>query len=139
MLTPKELGDKQIAAALSRDWDALRRLYADGVQYVDPDGEVRGSEAAIERLRSQEEALSDMRFRIESFVADERRAVAEWVLTATNSDPLTMPDGTTVPATNRMLSVRMTTIYDMRDGRIISERNYWDNLALYTQLGLLSE
>jgi hypothetical protein len=91
-----KLVKKKLANSLSK----LRRLYADDVQYVDPRWR-GGSEAAIGRLRSQEEPLSNMSFRIESLVADERSAVVEWVLTATNSGPMTIPDGATVPASKQ--------------------------------------
>lgn len=136
MPTAKELGDQQIAAAVKGDWDTLRRLYADDVQYVDPDGEVRGAEAAIARLQLQAKPLSNMSYEISALVADERCAVVEWTLTATGTGTLAAPGRSAIPATNRTMTIGIMTIYDVRDGRIVSERNYWDNLSLYTQLGL---
>ncbi|MGH7933513.1 MAG: ester cyclase [Candidatus Binataceae bacterium] len=136
MPTAKQLGDQQIAAAINGDWNTLRRLYSDDLQYVDPDGEVRGIEAAIARLQSQEGPLSNMSFEMSTFVADELHAVAEWTFTATNTGPLMIPGGTTIPATNRTMTIGIMTIYDVRNGRIVSERSYWDNLSIYAQLRL---
>jgi len=32
MASPKETAEQQVKAALAKDWDALRRLYADDVR-----------------------------------------------------------------------------------------------------------
>lgn len=36
------------------------------------------------------------------------------------------------------IALDVMTAYDVLDGRIVSERNYWDNIALLTQLGVLT-
>ena len=49
-----------------------------------------------------------------------------------------MPDGSTLPATGRDVELKRWS-FRARDGVITAERNYWDNMAIYAQLGLLPE
>jgi len=48
--TPGQIARKQIEAGSARDWPTLRTLYATDVRYVDPNGESRGVDAAINAL-----------------------------------------------------------------------------------------
>ena len=48
--TAGQIARKQIDAAVARDWPTLRTLYAADVRYVDPNGESRGVDAAINAL-----------------------------------------------------------------------------------------
>lgn len=41
------------------------------------------------------------------------------------------------PATGKKVDVSGSTIVKMKDGKILSEENYMDNLDFYTQLGLM--
>jgi steroid delta-isomerase-like uncharacterized protein len=41
------------------------------------------------------------------------------------------------PATDKKVDVSGSTIVKMKDGKILSEENYMDNLDFYTQLGLM--
>ena len=133
----KDIAERQVKAALSGDWDALRELYADDVHYSDPDGEVFGAEAAIARLQAQEAPFPDATADIKAIVGDESCAAVEWVFSARNTGALAMPDGTSLPPTERSVTFAVMTLYEVRGGRIVSERNYWDNMSLYGQLGLL--
>ena len=136
--SPKEIVEAQINAGISRDWDALRTLYADDLEYRDPDGILSGSEAAITHLQQQMVAFPDGgELTIHKIYESGNVGVAEWSAAMHNSGPITMADGTEIPATNQDVNLDVVTIYEIRDGRITSERNYWDNIALLAQLGLL--
>jgi limonene-1,2-epoxide hydrolase len=127
--TPRQIAERQIKAAFAGDWDALRALYADDVQYTDPDGELRGVDAAIAHLKEQVVPLSDISVEVDRIYAGEDFAVAEWSAKMQYNGEVTA--GKPTPMT---LSV--TTIYDIRGDRIVSERNYYDLLSTMTQLGV---
>jgi ketosteroid isomerase-like protein len=55
----------------------------------------------------------------------------------TNTGDLTMPDGTSIPATGKPLEVRGLEFARVRDGRIVEHNLYWDALDMMGQLGLL--
>jgi ketosteroid isomerase-like protein len=83
------------------------------------------SAAVIEKLRAQSDSLPGWTYEVRrSFSDGGASAVVEWTLT--------MPAEAGTPLRHDVM-----TAYDIRDGRIVSERNYWDNVALLTQLGLM--
>jgi steroid delta-isomerase-like uncharacterized protein len=140
-MSPKEIVEKQIRVAIGGDWSELRTLYADGVHYRDPDGEFDGADQAVEHLQQQMTAFpdeADLSIRRIYEIGDEA-AIAEWTATMRNTGPLRLPDGTELPATGNEVTIETVTIYDIANGVITSERNYWDNAALLAQLGLLPE
>ncbi len=139
MPSPQEIARQQIQYAFDRDFDALRKLYSPSVQYVDPDGELTGVEAVMDHLKQQVGPFPDATHEVRFVGGDDAFAMAEWQMTGTNTGSLTMPDGSTLPATGLAVVLPVVTIYDVRDGLIVSERNYYDNLGLYAQLGLLPE
>jgi steroid delta-isomerase-like uncharacterized protein len=136
-MTNAEIARAQVEAAFAADWQRLRELYAHDVHYVDPDGEFIGAEAAIEHLQQQLGPLPDMRVTSTRVYEGAGFAVCEWTASGTNSGPLTMPDGQVLPPTGREIHLSVLTLYDIDDGKITSERNYYDNMALFEQFGLM--
>ena len=138
--SPREIVEQQINAAFGGDWEKLRTLYADDVQYRDPDGELKGVDEAVAHLQEQMVAFpegGDLSIHRVYEAGD--AAIAEWSAAMKNPGPLHLPDGTELPATGREVTIEVVTIYDIENGVIVSERNYWDNVALFAQLGLLPE
>jgi steroid delta-isomerase-like uncharacterized protein len=118
-----ELALTQIATAFAADWTQLQRLYAEDVRYSDPDGELSGRDAVLQRLREQVEALPGSGYRIRHTYSDGGTGVVvEWTLSGDEGMPI---------------ELAIATVYDFLDDRIVSERNYWDNAALLGQLGAL--
>lgn len=112
-MTAEEIARAQLAAVFAQDWGYVGLLYGDDVRYLDPDGELTGRSAVTARLQELSDALSDCSYAVLRCTPHEDTVFVEWVLTA---------DG------NPILSV--ATAYEVRDGRIVAERNYWDNAAL---------
>ena len=54
----------------------------------------------------------------------------------TNTGPLSLPDGSTVPATGKAVRVRGCDIATVADGMIVRHHFYFDQMELLTQLGL---
>lgn len=116
-----KIATTQIATVHAADWAVLERLYADDVRYRDPDGGLAGRAAVVARLREQSQGLAGWSYEVRAAYSDDGDgAVVEWTLSS--PAPLTLD---------------VVTAYEVLDGRIVSERNYWDNLSLLTQLGLM--
>ena len=138
--TPSEIIERQITTAFSGDWEKLRTLYAEDVRYLDPDGEITGVEQVVEHLQEQMVPFPDGGdVKIHKIYESGDAGIAEWSATMRNTGPLRLPDGSELPATDREVTLQVATIYDIADGVITCERNYWDNAALFAQLGLLPE
>ena len=118
----QDLARKQIAAAFAADWPALERLYADDVQYRDPDIRLGTRTAVLNHLRGQVDAFAGFEYTIHHTYSDSAEgAVVEWHMSGDY-------DG-------KPVRLDIVTAYDFLGDRIVSERNYWDNAALQAQLG----
>ena len=135
----RELVEQQVSAAFSQNYAKLTECYAKDVRYVDPDGVWTGVDAVLAHVKEVFVPFPGMSFDVQSIYDGDGWAIAEGVVTGKNTGPLVMPDGSTLPATGRDVEVRTVVVYQLRDGAITAERNYWDNMAIYAQLGLLPE
>lgn len=132
-----KLVDQAIAAYNSGDMKAFCAFYADDAVLVTPDGTYTGQAEILERWLDTQAAFPDGTVTVTLAVDDGSCVVNEWTFKATNTGPLTMPDGSQIPATGLSLEVPGMDITEIRDGKITSHRMYFDNVAAFTQLGLM--
>lgn len=122
------------AAVNDADWDALDELVAaDFVRHSQATtGVAVDSREAFVRLQQGFLAsFPDGRVVLETLVAEGDRVAALGRYTGTNSGPL---GG--APATGRQVDSRFLSIFRIAGGRIAEMWVEWDNLALFSQLGL---
>ncbi|MBC6458931.1 ester cyclase [Actinomadura sp. HBU206391] len=62
-------------------------------------------------------------------------AVNEWTISGTHTGPFILPDGRTAEATGRKIAVRGAGLCAIENGEVVTNREYYDQLELYTQLG----
>ncbi|WP_169948011.1 ester cyclase [Microbispora sp. H11081] len=62
--------------------------------------------------------------------------MVEWTVTGTHLGPLLLPDGRELAATGRPVTFRGTCASFIEDGKIKTHREYFDQLEVYSQLGL---
>ena len=118
----QDLAREQIRAAFAADWSTLERLYADNVQYRDPDTRLNSRAAVLGHLRGQVDAFAGFDYTIRHTYSDTADgAVVEWSMSGNYA--------------GKPVSLDIVTAYDFLGDRIVSERNYWDNAALQAQLG----
>jgi ketosteroid isomerase-like protein len=110
MMSATDLAEAQLAAVFAHDWAYLDGLYDQQVHYLDPDGELVGRAAVTSRIRELSDALPDCTYQVRHSTRDGDAAIVEWTLTAGDA-----------------LRLNVATAYEVRDGRIVAERNYWDN------------
>ena len=66
-------------------------------------------------------------------------AIDEGYFVGTNTAPLSLPTGESVPATGKAVRLRVCDIATVQNGVIINHRLYFDQMDLLGQLGLLPE
>jgi len=93
-----------------------------------------------EQLRQYTEALwaafPDGAFSFAGQVLAENEAATELVFTGTHTGPLATPNGA-IPPTGKRVTLRSASILRFKDGLIVSEHAYVDQLEFMTQLGLM--
>jgi steroid delta-isomerase-like uncharacterized protein len=79
-------------------------------------------------------AFPDIHYRVDRVIAADDSAMAECVVTGTNSG-----DFMGMSATNRSISVTAAFAVYTRDGKVKEWHSYFDQVALQKQLGLIEE
>jgi steroid delta-isomerase-like uncharacterized protein len=120
-----------------RDRSAYRDCYAEDTELVAPGFGGKGHEAVLDFWDETMAGFPDNRVVVARVVSQDDVLVEESRLEGTNTGPLPGPDGSPVPATGRPLSLPLTGIHTVRDGRITSTHFYWDTYDMLGQLGLL--
>jgi steroid delta-isomerase-like uncharacterized protein len=140
MATALETARAAIAAWNAHDPARLARFYGPDISLVTPDGgEQRGPDEAGRRDEAFMQAFPDATMEIQAGYEAQDTAILEWVFSGTNTGPLPLPDGATLPATGKRVSVRGADFVTVADGTVASPRSYYDQVELLTQLGLAPE
>ena len=95
-----------------------------------------GSEGVKQQVLFIAEAFPDHSVEITQVIATEDQAVVEFTVRGTNTGPLHLPTGD-VPATGRSLELRCCSVFQIRNGKIVSEHIYYDTMTMLQQLGLV--
>ncbi|MFB7929425.1 ester cyclase [Streptomyces sp. NPDC056039] len=120
------------------DLKAIGELYAeDAVAFTPDEGELRGRDDIVEYWRTMTEAVPDGAFHaLHSYEVGDT-AIDEGVFSGRNTGPLELPNGETLPPTQKEIRIRGVDIATVRDGRIVDYRLYFDEMDFLGQLGLL--
>ena len=84
------------------------------------------------------DAAPDLHFDVGDIIAQGDRVAATWVVHGTHKAPLALPDGGSIPATNRTFSVPGCTVAEFRNNLVIHQQVYWDQVSFLTQLGVIN-
>jgi predicted ester cyclase len=125
------------AAAENRDLGGVVACYADGAVVVTPDaGEVRGHQSIREYWRQFVDGFPDSHFDPIAKYEAGPAAIDEGYYIGTNSGPLRMPSGETMPPTGRHIKIRSCDVARVENGRIVEHHLYFDQAEFLDQLGL---
>jgi ketosteroid isomerase-like protein len=137
----RETMNKLTAAVMTiGDIKAVGECYAENAVIMTPDeGEITGRDQIMEWWRPFLEGFTELGW--ESLHEHEAgdTAIDEGHFSGVNTGALSMPDGTTVPATGKRVRVRGCDIATVADGLIVDHRFYYDRMEMLGQLGLLPE
>lgn len=132
----RRLLERYVASYNAADLDGVMDLYAEDAVQQMPDGTFEGREAIRERLARELAAFPDVDFAFSSFVEQGDAFADEWVFVGTHTGPLVLPDGTEVPPTGKRVQMKGMELVRIRDGKIVVDNLYYDNLSVLVQLGL---
>ena len=127
-----------VTQAMQRAWNArdpvaLAAVHAeDGVVHSPMFGEVHGR-ADIERTYGEMfRGFADWNFEGQDLIIDGNRAAQTFIATATHTSELFG-----VEASHRKFKVQGVLVFEMRDGKVQSERRLYDFTSLLLQVGVL--
>ena len=99
----KELSNEVETLTNKHDWAGLASMFASDAVYLEPAGHHKGREAVRAFLEAGGKAFPDIRLETLLSIEEGDTVVAEWTVRGTNTGPLSMPDGTEIPATGKTL------------------------------------
>ncbi len=129
--------------------DAYNARDVDGMRYADDvvGSWHMGAEPIVYRGRVevighwQREWLGwpDAHVTVHRVLVDGDTSVVEFTWSATNTGPLSLDAGVQVPPTGKHVEMRGVSISTVRGGRIVAVDNYWDDLSIMIQMGMLAD
>ena len=135
----RELLDRYVERYNAGDLEGVMELYADDAVQGMPDGVFEGRAAIRERLANELDAIPDVTHTVMSFVEQGDAFADEWTFVGTHTGPFRLPDGSALPPTGKRVEIRGMELVKVRDGKIVLNTLYYDNVAALAQLGLIPE
>ena len=115
-----------------------RDLMSDDIIHISATaGTVTGIEAFLAFVTAFKQAFPDLHWEMREFIEGSDTVVAEGVFIGTNSGTMVGPRGP-IPATGRRVELPFCDIWKVRNGRIIENRIYYDQVTFLGQLGLMT-
>ncbi len=121
-----------------QEWDRLHESHSADVKVHWPDGHVTtGIDVHIGDLKALFVYAPDTRIKVHPI----RMGQGEWtgvsgVMEGTFTEPMPLPDGTSIAPTGKSFSLPMATLGHWKDGVMDEEYLFWDNQTYLTQIGL---
>lgn len=129
---PREVVRAWTEAFNRQDPAALGALYADdAVNHQVPEPPVVGRVAITRMFREAFQAIPDMGFEVVNLIVAGEWAALEWSGWGTHLGPLG-----SAPPSGRRYALQGCGFFQVRDGKIVRQRGYWDRATLTNQLGL---
>jgi steroid delta-isomerase-like uncharacterized protein len=133
----RDLLDRYVERYNAGDLDAVMDLYADDAVQNMPDGSFEGRDAVRARLAQELTAFSEVEHTVRSFVEQGDAFCDEWTFAGTHTAPVLLPDGTELPPTGKRVTIDGMELVLVRDGKVVLNTLYYDNLAVAVQLGVV--
>jgi hypothetical protein len=127
------------ALRLSVEPDAalVAALYTDDVKAWSPGLFASSADELAGELDRRDDAFSDIDLKVFPLDVGGDFAAAEWTVAMTHSGRLVLSGGVELEATGLRITLNGVTVAEFDGDRICSLRQYWDELTVFEQLGLL--
>jgi steroid delta-isomerase-like uncharacterized protein len=139
MPSTREIYENGHRAFNDHDIDALMEMYADGAEFRGP-GKVllRGKDAIRQFTEGWFQGFPDARLETVSLITTDTHIVEEGIFHGTHTGTFPTPMGD-LPATGRSVSGSFVDVFEIRDGKVVSDHLSFDRAELMEQLGLIPE
>jgi ketosteroid isomerase-like protein len=133
-----EILTRALHAAIHGDRPTLEALYTEDVKAWTPALSASSADELLAELERRDETFSDVEVHVTALDVGGDYACAEWRVAMTHTGDLELRDEV-VPPTGLRIQLNGITVAEFDGLRICALRQYWDELALYEQLGLVGD
>jgi ketosteroid isomerase-like protein len=127
-----------LRATIEGDRSTLARLYTEDVRAWTPARSVSSAVELLAELDRRDDAFSDIELDVAPLDVGGDFASAEWRVRMTHTGTFEVRDAAVIEPTGLRVTVHGVTVAEFRGKQICSLRQYWDELAVFEQLGLVS-
>lgn len=127
---------RALRAGIGRDRGAITALCTGDVRAWTPAFSTAGVEELLDVLDRRDEAFSELALELAPLDVGGAYACVEWSLSMSHTGRLVLGD-VVVEATGLRVAVHGTSVAEFDGERICAVRQYWDELSLLDQLGVL--
>ena len=119
----------------TRDIEGFREMLHPDYTYQGAGGPVQqGVEVGVGVVETFTKAFPDLKLTITSQYTEGDVSIVEFTATGTHEAEL---EG--IPATGKSVTVKVADVVTVRDGKVLGEREYYDQLGMMQQLGVIPE
>jgi ketosteroid isomerase-like protein len=129
--------DRALRASVEHDRETITELYTDDVRAWTPALSTASLEELISEFDQRDAAFSDVELEIAPLDVGGDYACFEWTVTMAHTGPLEVADGMVVDPTGGRVVLHGVTVAEFEGDRICALRQYWDELSVFDQLGLV--
>jgi ketosteroid isomerase-like protein len=127
-----------VRAAVDGEHRDVGDVFTDDVKTWTPAWTTSTLDELLEQFARRDTALSDTELDVIALDVNGDHACVEWNVTTTHSGTLSLRDGTEVEATGLRVTLFGVAVAEFDGDRICALRQYWDELSLFEQLGLVT-
>ena len=128
---------RALHASVERDRAALADVYTDDVHTWTPAVSTHSRRELIAEFDRRDDSFSDIELDVAPLDVGGDYACVEWSVAMTHTGPLAVANGVSIEPTGARIALHGVTVAEFRGDRICALRQYWDELSVYDQLGLL--
>ena len=139
MGSTRELYERGSKAFNDHDIDALIDVYAADAEFRGPGGMVaRGHDAIRQFTLGWFQGFPDCKLTASNVITTDTHIVEEGVFTGTHTGVFPTPMGD-IPPTGKSVSGAYIDVFEVRDGKVITDHLSFDRMELMEQLGLVPQ
>ncbi len=131
-----EVGESSIAI---RDWETYGSVFAEDLRMETSmiPGVITGRDARIQLVQGIVNTFPDGVVKVQRSFGRGDWACVEVLFTGTHTGPMPGPDGTEIPPTGKSVKWPYCMVMKFQDGLVSELYEYYDQMSLMTQLGLM--
>jgi ketosteroid isomerase-like protein len=129
--------ERALRAGINRDRTVIERLCTDDVRAWTPALSTASASELMEELDRRDESFSDIELEVAPLDVGGDHACVEWSVAMTHTGTLTLAGDMSIEPTGIRVTVHGITVAEFDGDRICSLRQYWDELEVLDQLGVL--
>ena len=132
-----EILERALRAAVTGDAQTVRQLCTDDVTVWGPASFTASVDELAAAIGRRDEGFSAVELEITPLDVIGDHACAEWSASMTHSGSVTLAGGTALEPTGVRIAVHGVTVAEFQGERICAARQYYDELSVLEQLGVL--